>query len=281
MGGRTVMRRHHPLLTALLWACGLAAAAFFALPLAWMLSTAFKSDAEVVSRPFALLPSRPSTDTFRDALDIVPMVKYTWNTLLLALLVLAGHLISCPLAAWGLARLKGTASQVMRLATLAAFVIPFPVVMVPQYLLFAKLGMVNSFVPIVLPSWLGNGFFILYLLQVFKSFPVELEEAARIEGASELRILTSIVFPLSWPSLAAMSVLTVQSVWNDFLSPLLYLQDQSLYTVTLGLQFYRSSHNIEYNLLMAATTISVLPVVALFMMFQRHFIQSAVGTGGK
>ena len=273
--------RRRPAVTIVLWLCAVAAAAFFALPLAWMLSTAFKSDAEVVSRPLALVPAHPDTGTFRAALDIVPMVRYTWNTLLLALLVLAGHLVSCPLAAWGLARLRGRTSQVMRLATLAAFVVPFPVVMIPQYLLFAKLGMVNSFVPLVLPSWLGNAFFILYLLQVFKSFPVELEEAARIEGAGELRILTSIVFPLSWPSLAAMSVLTVQSVWNDFLSPLLYLQDQSLYTVTLGLQFYRSSHNIEYNLLMAATAISVLPVVALFMMFQRQFIQSAVGTGGK
>lgn len=275
------MRRRRPLVTALLWGCALAAAAFFALPLAWMLSTAFKSDAEVVSRPLALVASHPSTDTFREALAIVPMVRYTWNTLLLALLVLAGHLISCPLAAWGLSRLRGKASRVLRLATLAAFVIPFPVVMIPQYILFAKLGWVNSLMPLVLPSWLGNAFFILYLLQVFRSFPVELEEAARLEGAGELRILTSIVFPLSWPSLAAMSVLTVQSVWNDFLAPLLYLQDQRLYTVTLGLQFYRSSHDIEYNLLMAATTISVLPVVALFMLFQRHFTQSAVGTGGK
>lgn len=275
------MRRRRPIVIAFLWLCALGVAAFFALPLAWMLSTAFKSEAEVVSRPLALLPSQLHLATFREALDIVPMVSYTGNTLLLAMLVLVGHLISCPLAAWGLSRLQGRASRIMRLATLAAFVIPFPVVMIPQYLLFARLGLVNSFVPLVLPSWLGNAFFILYLLQVFRAFPVEMEEAARIEGASELRILTSIVLPLSWPSLAAMSVLTVQSVWNDFLSPLLYLQDQSLYTVTLGLQFYRSSHHIEYNLLMAATAISVLPVVALFMVFQRHFIQSAVGTGGK
>lgn len=275
------MNRRSRLATTGLWACAALAALFFSLPLVWMLSTAFKGDAEVVARPLALLPAQPSFQTFHDALGIVPMVSYTYNTLWLALLVLLGHLVSCPLAAWGLSRLEGRLSKVMRLATLAAFVLPFPVVMVPQYLLFARLGLVNTLVPLVLPSWLGNAFFILYLLQVFRAFPVELEEAARLEGAGELRILTSIVMPLSWPSLAAMAVLTVQSVWNDFLSPLLYLQDQSMYTVTLGLQFYRSSHNIEYNLLMAATAISVLPVVLLFLVFQRHFIQSSVGSGGK
>lgn len=275
------MRRRSTAVTVALWMLALVTAAFFALPLAWMLSTAFKSDADVVAHPLALLPTRPDAATFRDALAIVPMVKYTWNTFVLAMLVLAGHLVSCPLAAWGLSRLQGRTARIMRLATLAAFVLPFPVVMVPQYLIFARLGMVNTIWPLVLPSWLGNAFFILYLLQVFRAFPVELEEAARLEGASELRILRSIVLPLSWPSLAAMSVLTVQGVWNDFLAPLLYLQDQGTYTVTLGLQFYRSSHNIEFNLLMAATTISVLPVVVLFIIFQRHFIQSAVGTGGK
>jgi multiple sugar transport system permease protein len=275
------MSRRSRLASWSLWLGALLAALFFSLPLVWMLSTAFKSDAEVISHPLALLPAHPSLKTFDDALGIVPMVSYTQNTLWIALLVLAGHLVSCPLAAWGLSRLEGRTAKVMRLATLAAFVLPFPVVMIPQYLLFARLGLVNTLVPLVLPSWLGNAFFILYLLQVFRSFPVELEEAARLEGAGELRILTSIVLPLSWPSLAAMAVLTVQSVWNDFLSPLLYLQDQSMYTVTLGLQFYRSSHNIEYNLLMAATAISVLPVVALFVVFQRHFIQSSVGSGGK
>lgn len=275
------MRRRSPLASLLLWALALLVAAFFALPLAWMLSTALKGSEEMALHPLALVPRAPDLSTFGQALDVVPMLRYTWNTLVLGLLVVLGHLVSCPLAAWALSRLEGRVGSALRLATLAAFVLPFPVVMLPQYLLFAKLGLVNTLVPLVLPSFLGNAFYILYLLQVFRAFPVELVEAARLEGAGELRILVSVVLPLSWPSLAAMAILTLQGVWNDFLAPLLYLQDQSLYTVTLGLQFYRSSHGIEYNLLMAATSLSVLPVVVLFVLFQRHFVQSSLGTGGK
>jgi multiple sugar transport system permease protein len=238
------------------------------IPLLWTFLTAFKAEPEV----YHLWPLSWHPENFRASLEIVPMLAYTANTLLLGALCCLGHLLSCPLAAYALARKPSRATRVIWALTLAAYVVPYPVVMLGQYALFLKAGWVNSFLPLVVPALLGNPFFILYLTQVFRRFPKELEEAAIMEGAGDLTILTKIVMPICRPALAAMVVLTLQGVWNDFLAPLLYLQDQSLYTVNLGLQFYRSAYEVSWSLMMAATTISVLPVVLLFFFAQGAFL---------
>ena len=256
-------------------------AMFFLVPFYWMLVSAFKTDQQLFAVPATLWPHPGDPSNFPRALEMVPMGRYALNTVLLALLVGMGHLISCPLAAYALARLSGRSRQRMHLATLAAFLLPFPALMVPQYLLYQKLGWINTLLPLVVPAFLGNPFYILYLRQTFLSFPTELEEAARLEGCNELQTLYYVVLPLCWPALAAVAVLTFEGVWNDFLSPLLYLQDQSLFTVTLGLQFYRSSHQVHWNCLMAATAMAAVPVVLLFLFAQRYFLETHATSGGK
>ena len=253
----------------------------FSVPLLWTFLTAFKSDAQLQSAPLSLWPDPPEVANFSRALNLVPMHRYTLNTLGLALIVSLGHLFSCPLAAYALVRLKGRFVAPIRALTLAAFVIPYPALMLPQYLLFQRLGLVNTYWPLILPAFLGNPLFILYLMRVFRAFPRELEEAAVLDGAGPWTVLTRVVMPLSRPALAAMLALTVQSVWNDFLGPLLYLQDPDLYTVNMGLQFYRGSHHVQWNLLMAATLLGILPVLLLFGLAQRAFMGSNLSGAGK
>jgi len=259
----------------------LVVALLYSVPLLWAALTACKSDLQLQTAPLSILPAPLCLENFSRALALVSMQNYSWNTLLLALLVSLGHFLSCPLAAYALVRLRGRGVGLLRLLTLAAFVIPYPALMVPQYLLFQRLGLVNSIWPLVLPAFLGNPLFILYLMRVFRAFPRELEEAAMLDGAGPFTVLTRIVMPLSKPALAAMLALTVQSVWNDFLGPLLYLQDSSLYTVNLGLQFYRGSHHVQWNLLMAATLMAIVPVVVLFALAQRAMMGSSLSGAGK
>ena len=247
-------------------------AALFLLPFVWTLVTALKSEGDLQIYPPLWLPSRLHWENFSAALDIVPMVRYTLNTAWVGVLCTIGHILSCPLAAYGLARRPGRWTRILWSLTLAAYVVPYPVVMLGHYALFHQLGWINTYWPLVVPSFLGNPFFILYLTNVFRRFPVELEDAARLEGATDLTILFRIVLPLSRPAMAVVAVLTLQGVWNDFLAPLLYLQDQSLYTVNLGLQFYRSAYQVSWTLMMAAALMTLLPVVLLFFAAQRSFI---------
>ncbi len=250
-------------------------------PLLWTLLTAFKSDAQLAQASLELWPSPWQWDNFSRSLQVVPMHRYTWNTLLLALAVSLAHLWSCPLAAYALVRMRGQRARWLRALTLAALVVPYPALMVPQFVMFQKLGLVNSAWPLILPSFLGNPFYILFLMRTFAALPRELEEAARLDGAGPLTVLTRVVLPLSQPALVAMVVLTIAHVWNDFLGPLLYLQDPSLYTVNLGLQFYRDTHQVSWNLMMAATLMALAPVVLLFLLAQRAFTSSTVSGAGK
>lgn len=253
----------------------------FAIPLVWTGLTAFKGDLQLEQAPLSLWPDPWNYHNLQRALEVVPMHRYTFNTCWLACLNAAGHLISCPLAAYALIRLQGRWGSFWRGLTLVAFVVPYPAVMVPQYLLFQKLGWVNTPWPLVLPAFLGSPFFILYLMRVFRGLPRELEEAAILEGAGFVTLLHRVLLPLSLPSLAAMSVLTFQFVWNDFLGPLLYLQDPRFYTVNLGLQFYRGSYQVEWNLMMAAALLSILPMILLFLIAQRAFLSNALEGAGK
>ena len=256
-------------------------ACFFLLPLLWTLATALKSEADLNVYPAPLLPTRLHWGNFAAAQEIVPMLRYTWNTAWIGLLCALGHLLSCPLAAYALARRPGPWTRFIWSLTLAAYVVPYPVVMLGHYALFQKLDWINTYWPLILPSFLGNPFFILYLTDVFRRFPRELEEAAQMEGASDVTVLFRVVLPLSKPALAAMAVFTLQGAWNDFLAPLLYLQDQSLYTVNLGLQFYRSAYQVSWTLMMAASLISIAPVVLLFFAAQTAFIGDARKGSGK
>ena len=164
---------------------------------------------------------------------------------------------------------------------LSTLMLPYPVTMVPLFIIFAKLGLINSFTPLILPTFFGNAFYIFLLRQSFKQIPPDLDDAARIDGAGTLQVLWSIILPMARPALATVAIFTFQAAWNDFLGPMIFLHDQSLYTLQLGLSLLRGAYNVQWAYLMASSLVVTLPVIALFFFAQRSFIEGVGYAGTK
>jgi multiple sugar transport system permease protein len=267
----------------------IAGALLFLFPLLWMVSTSLKPIEQTMQMPPDLLPAAPRWENYgravlyqSDALGYVPFLLYARNTLYVAVLAVAGTVISNALVAYGFARLQWPGRDLLFVVTLATMMIPFTVLIVPTYALFKTLGWVGSPKPLWVPAWFGSAFNIFLLRQFFLTIPFELSDAARVDGCSEFRIFRDIILPLAKPALAVVALFHFLYVWNDFLGPLVYLTDQRTFTLALGLQFYQSQHGgTEWNMLMAAATIVCAPVILLFFFTQRTFIQGITVTGLK
>ena len=215
-------------------------------------------------------------------LGYTPFVRYARNTLYIALLSVLGTVLSNALIAYGFARIDWPGRNLAFALTIATMMIPFPVLMVPVYVVFKTLGWVGSPKPLWVPAFFGSAFNIFLLRQFFMSLPFELSDAAKIDGCSEFRIFRDVILPLSKPALAVVALFNFMHVWNDFLGPLIYLTDQKSYTLAYGLQAYQSQHGgTQWPLLMAAATIVVVPVIAIFFLAQKTFIQGITVTGMK
>jgi multiple sugar transport system permease protein len=215
-------------------------------------------------------------------LGYIPFLQYGKNTLYIAILSVLGVVLSNSLVAYGFARVRWPGRDVAFALTIATMMIPFPVLMVPVYVLFKTLGWVGSPKPLWVPAFFGGAFNIFLLRQFFMSLPFELSDAARIDGCNELRIFREIILPLARPALVVVALFHFMYVWNDFLGPLIYLTDQKTYTLAYGLQAYQSQHGgTQWPLLMAAATIVVAPVIVLFFLAQKTFIQGITVTGMK
>jgi multiple sugar transport system permease protein len=156
---------------------------------------------------------------------------------------------------------------------MASIFLPFPVLIVALFDIFAKLQWVDTFLPLIVPAFFGNPFFIFLMRQYFLGLPMEISEQARIDGANEFQVFLFVIMPLAKPAIAVVIIFAAVQAWGEFLTPLLFLQDETKYPLSIGLQFYRQSHDVSYNLLMAASTMIVVPIIALFLVFQRFFIQ--------
>lgn len=261
----------------------------FIFPLFWLVSTSLKPIEETMKTPVVYLPShflwRNYVEAFTyesDKLGYIPFLVYGRNTLLIAILAVSGTVVSNALVAYGFARLRWPGRDLAFAATLACMMIPFPVLMVPIFALFQSFGWVGTFRPLWVPAWFGSAFNIFLLRQFFRTIPFELSEAAKIDGCSEWSIFRLVILPLAKPALSVVALFTFMAVWNDFLGPLIYLGDQSLFTLSLGLQQFQSQHGgTQWNLLMAASTIVVAPVIVLFFFTQKQFIQGIAVTGLK
>ena len=183
------------------------------------------------------------------------------------------------MVAYGFARLQAPGKGFFFVLLLSTLMLPYPVTMVPLFIIFSKLGLINSFVPLILPTFFGNAFYIFLLRQSFKQIPPDLEDAARMDGAGTLQVLWNVILPLSRPALATVAIFTFQAAWNDFLGPLIFLHDQSLYTLQLGLSLFRGAYNVQWAYLMAASLVVTLPVIAIFFFAQRSFIEGVGFTG--
>ena len=261
----------------------------FVSPLLWMVTTAIKPIEETMTATPTFLPSKFLWDNFPKAvtygskeLGYIPFLLYARNTLMVTLLCVAGSVCSNAVVAYAFARLRWPGRDAFFAVTLATMMVPFPVLMVPTFGLFKWLGWVGSFRPLWVPAFFGSAFSIFLLRQFFRTIPMELSEAAKIDGCSEVRIFTDVLLPLAKPALAVVALFTFMGTWNDFMGPMIYLSDQETFTLSLGLQAYQSQHGgTQWNLLMAAATVVILPVIVVFFFAQKMFIQGIATSGLK
>lgn len=252
-------------------------AAFFLSPLYWMVVTALKGNVELTLFPPTLWPRDVQWQNFVDAVQFIPFARYFANTMIIVVFGTIGSTLSSFVIAYGFSRLRWPGRDIAFYTVLGSIFIFIqfpvnPITMVPLFVLFAKIGWVNTFLPLIVPTFFGNPFYIFLLRQFLMQVPHEISEAARIDGASEFQIVRHIILPLARPALAVVALFAAFMLWNDFLGPLIYLQDQSKYTLSIGLTFYQSTHDTQWNLLMAASTLVVLPQLLVFFVFQRFFI---------
>lgn len=253
----------------------------FLVPFAVMVTTAFKTPQDVFHTPPKLLPTRWVTDNFGEAVRAMPFVRYLGNTLFLVVLNVAGTLLSCPLVAYALAKLEWRGRHVVFLSVLVTMMLPPQITFIPLYMLWNKLGAIGTFLPLIVPQFLGTPFYIFLLRQFFTGVPDSLREAARIDGASELRIYAQIVLPQAKPALATVGVFQFVATWTDFLLPLIYLNDNSKYTLSVGLYNFFGEHGVAWGPLMAACVYFTIPAVGVFIVAQRYFVRGIAITGMK
>jgi len=249
------------------------ASLLFMLPFYWMANSALKDIHELSSIPPTLYPHVPAFDNFVRAVTYIPFGTFLRNSVVLTAGVTIGSAISNPLIAYGFSRIKWPGRDFVFGIVMASIFLPFPVLIVALFDIFAKLQWVDTFLPIIVPAFFGNPFFIFLMRQFFLGLPMEISEQARIDGANEFQVFLFIILPLAKPAVAVVIIFAAVQAWGEFLTPLLFLQDETKYPLSIGLQFYRQSHDVAYNLLMAASTLIVLPIVALFIAFQRFFIE--------
>jgi multiple sugar transport system permease protein len=257
------------------------AALIFMLPFLWMLSTSLKPDEQLYAYPPVWIPNPLNWANYPNAVTYIPFFLYLRNTLTIAILATIGALISCSMVAYSLARIPWPGRNLLFVATVATLMLPFQVTLIPLFLVFRQLGWVGDFRPLIVPHFFGGALYIFLLRQFFMTIPMELSEAARMDGASELRIYWSIILPLAKPALATVAIFEFIARWRDYLGPLIYLSDQNLYTLSLGLQQYSSQYGREWGLLMAASVLITLPIILLFFFLQKTFVQGITLTGIK
>ena len=251
----------------------------FVFPVYWMVITSLKSVPEVFHLPPVWWPADLRWDNYPDALSVFPFVLYATNTLRIALPVVVGTTLSSALVAYGFSRLQWRGREVVFYLVLATLMIPNWVTLVPLYILFNRLGWVDTYRPLILPSWFGDAFSIFLLRQFFLRQPQELIDAARIDGASHLRIFAQIIVPLARPALAVVALFAFINAWTDFFNPLIYLTNPDKYTLQLGLFNFFSQHFVNWPGFMAASVVVLLPVAILFFLTQKTFIEGITFTG--
>ncbi|HXF63418.1 MAG TPA: carbohydrate ABC transporter permease [Caldilineaceae bacterium] len=257
-------------------------AGFFILPWVWMVSTSLKNPDELAVYPIIWIPDPIRWDNYVAAFQRAEFSRFLWNTLLVAVPSVVGAVLSNSLVAYGFARVRWPGRDLLFGLVLATLILPGFVTFIPLYLIFKQLNWINSYLPLVVPTFLGNPFFVFLLRQFFLSLPEELADAARVDGASELRIFSQIILPLSKPALAVVALFQFIGSWNDYFGPLIYINDKALFTISLGIANMRASYGFSnFAWIMAATCMSVLPIIILFFFAQRTFIEGIALTGLK
>jgi len=253
----------------------------FGFPFYWLVTTSLKVDTQLFVVPPVLFPDPIKWSNYPRLFEYLPFHLFILNTVAITALTIGGIVFSCPLAAYSFARLRWPARNTVFLGILATMMLPEQVTMIPQYLLFSRMDWIDTWRPLWVPAWFGSAFYIFLLRQFFMTIPSELEDAAKIDGAGYVTTYVRIMLPLVMPALTAVVVFTFIGSWNNFLGPLIYVNTTMKMPISLALRLFQSLHDAEYGLMMAASTITTIPVVLLFFFAQRYFIQGIVLTGLK
>jgi multiple sugar transport system permease protein len=249
-------------------------------PLVWVVMTSFETLAQTQHFPPILWPGSFQWSNYPRAFSSVPFGTWFINTTIVTVSVVVSNLVFCSLAAYGFARIRFWGKSIAYFFLLATLMIPVQVVLIPTFLIVKQMHLLNTLGALIVPN-LANVFGIFLLTQFFRTLPIELEEAARIDGASRLKILATIVLPLSLPALATLAVIQFLWTWNDFLWPLVTIYNEKAFTIQLGLMSFQGSHVNDTNLLMAGNVMSMLPMLVLFIAAQRYFVRGIATQGLK
>lgn len=268
---------------ALLYLLLIAVSLWFIAPLAWMFLSSFMPLEQVGVFPPELIPRQWQVENYTEALRFWNFEVTFRNTMFITVMTLIGNLVSSTIVAYGFARFRFPFRDTLFLLLLATMMLPFAVLLIPVYVAYNELGLINTFWPLILPHYFGSAFFIFLCRQFFMGIPQDLIDSAKIDGANELTVFLRIMIPLAKPAIVVIAILSFQNSWNEFLGPLIYLKSQNLHTLAVGLYYFQGlpGQGNMANQQMAATVMMVIPVLVIFFIFQKQFIQGANLSGIK
>lgn len=272
----------------LLYIVAIAASILFMLPFAWTVFSSLKTPSELYMFPPRWLPATPRFENYAEVFTISPFGRWLWNSVFVAVLATFGSVLSAAVTGYSFARFRYPGRDLIFLITLSTLMLPSEVTLIPLYLLFNKIRWLDTYLPLIVPAYFGGGAFLIFMMrQFFMTIPMDLDEAARIDGAGYLRIFSQILLPLSGPVLATAAVITFIGDWNAFLFPYIILNDKMKFTIGIGIKYFQTiAANIDSmepreNLLMAASLMMTAPIIVLFFTAQRYFVRGIVMSGIK
>lgn len=250
------------------------------IPFLWMISTSLKEQYDTVKIPPVWIPNPPRWQNYVDLFTQQPMLQFMLNTIKIVFFVVLGQLFFSSLAAYSFARIKFKGRTVMFFFYIATLMVPGQVTMIPTYLMFAKVGLVDNHIVLILPAFF-SAFGVFLLRQFFMSLPKELEEAAEIDGCNPFTTYYRIMLPLIVPAMLTLGVFTLMNTWNDYMGPLIYLTTPEKYTMTLGIAYFKGVYTTQWNLVMAGSVLSVIPILVAYLCAQKYFVEGIAFSGVK
>lgn len=281
---RSSHRWKNVLAKAIIYLILTAGAFVFLVPFLWMVSSSLKAPYEIFAEPPIWIPNPIRWNNYIDAWNALPFTRFLFNTLFITALGMLANIFMSALVAYGFARYRFPGRDVLFILLLSTMMLPYVVTLIPSFLIWRTFNLINTYDPLVVGALFGGGAFFIFLMRQFMlTIPLEMEEAARIDGANVVQIFLSIILPLVRPALLAVGIFSFQGYWNDFLAPLIYLSDMPKYTMTLGMFFFLGGANEapKWHWLMAMSTMLAIPILVLFFLAQRQFIEGVTLTGIK
>ncbi len=252
------------------------------LPFFWMVRSSLMKLSQIFIMPPVWLPNPVRFDNYAKALTVLPFNQYFLNTVIIVVGGVSGTIITSAICAFAFARLRWPGRDFVFGAILTSMMLPYAVTLIPTFIGWRLLNAIDSFYPLIVPAWFGGGVFNIFLLrQFYRTIPMDLDEAALIDGAGYMRIFTQIIMPLTRPAMVVVGLFSFMYYWNDFLGPLVYLNSDKNFTLSLGLQLFRGMYNAQWELMMAASTVVIAPVLIVFLLGQKYFIEGIAMTGMK